>query len=253
MEKIQNAVVTSIDCVMNVHSCKGRKFRMDGRTSFGLTLCISGQITYHMNGKDIVSERNTAILLPKGASYTLTCEQDGLFPLINFQCEGFACEEILAFSLREPQICIEQSHSIKKAKDSGKSRMNIFSKFYGLLNEIVSQSTEHYSLLTPVIQYIEQNLSEPGLSNQALADQLGISEVYLRKLFLRHLGTTPKQYVLALRLRKAKQLLTDTYFTISAIAEQCGFSNVYHFSREFKQKCGMTPTEFAMQNRIYEL
>ena len=70
MEKIQNAVVTSIDCVMNVHSCKGRKFRMDGRTSFGLTLCISGQITYHMNGKDGIITRK---ILPLFGSYIMFC------------------------------------------------------------------------------------------------------------------------------------------------------------------------------------
>ena len=104
-----------------------------------------------------------------------------------------------------------------------------------------------------LIEFIEQNISCPNLVNQDIADNLKISEVYLRKLFMRHLKTTPKQYIVAHRLQEAKRLLTDTTLTVAAIAEKCGFSSVYHFSREFKHKNGITPTQYAQNNKILNI
>jgi AraC-like DNA-binding protein len=54
-------------------------------------------------------------------------------------------------------------------------------------------------------------------------------------------------------MRRAKQLLTDGMLTVSAIAEQCGFSSVYHFSRAFKQTTGLSPTAYAKQNHQTKL
>ena len=58
---------------------------------------------------------------------------------------------------------------------------------------------------------------------------------------------TPRQYILDLRLRLARQLLSETRESIGAIAEQCGFSSVYHFSRAFHQSTGRTPSEYRRE------
>ena len=70
---------------------------------------------------------------------------------------------------------------------------------------------------------------------------------------MKHLNATPKQYISEIRLQKAKQLLTEGVLKINAVAETCGFSNQYHFSRFFKQNTGMTPTEFMTQYRTVKL
>ncbi len=75
----------------------------------------------------------------------------------------------------------------------------------------------------------------------------------MRKLFLKQYKLTPKQYILQMRIQKAKQLLEESPFTVAAISEKCGFSNPYHFSRAFKQRTGLTPTQYAAQNRFYEI
>ena len=55
------------------------------------------------------------------------------------------------------------------------------------------------------------------------------------------------------QLPQAKQMLVDTPFTVTAIAEECGFSSVYHFCRAFRQRTGKTPTQYAAENRTYQL
>ncbi len=47
----------------------------------------------------------------------------------------------------------------------------------------------------------------------------------------------------------AKQLLTDAFLTVTAVAEACGFCSVYHFCRVFKERAGMTPTQYARHNK----
>jgi AraC-like DNA-binding protein len=103
--------------------------------------------------------------------------------------------------------------------------------------------------LSSIIHFIENNLSDNSISNTSLAQKAGISEVYLRKLFISNLGITPKQYILDLRLKKAKQLLTDTNHTVTTISEKCGFTSPYHFSRIFKEKTGVTPTQYLKEHR----
>ena len=83
-----------------------------------------------------------------------------------------------------------------------------------------------------------------------LAQLCNISEVHFRKLFKEEFDKSPKQYILDMRIRRAKQLLRDGVFKINAISEECGFSSEYHFSRIFKQKTGMNPTEYNKKNQI---
>ena len=249
MERLKNIIVTELEAPQIVHSEKGRKFEMAKRPNFGLSLCIDGQITYTMDGKKYASTKQVAVILPQGGNYTLYGDKDGIFPLINFRCEGFFCDEIIVIPLGNPQACLHCFDALK----NGQNQFQLFSAFYKLLDEITTGQSIQNPLLVRAIQHIGQNLSSPVLTNASIAEALDISEVYLRKLFIHHLNTTPKQYILEQRLQKAKGLLTDTSLTVTAISENCGFSSIYHFSREFKKKNGITPSQYAESHKIFKM
>lgn len=253
MESLKKLVITKVESPSVVYSKKGKKFKMTNRKAFGLSLCIGGQITYEMNGKRFVSTKENCVLLPQGATYTLTGEKDGMFPLINFRCAEPVFDEITVIPLRDPQACIDRFELLNRQCVNGASRFQIFSTFYQLLGEIFREQEAIPDVLTAALEYIEQNLSRATLSNAEIARASMISEVYLRKLFARHLNTGPRQYILKLRLRQAKHLLTNTSFTVTAVAEQCGFSSVYYFSRLFKRETGLTPTQYARNNKIFKI
>ena len=101
--------------------------------------------------------------------------------------------------------------------------------------------------------YVPVGVPKKKTRYELLAEKCGISEVYFRRLFTEQYKVTPKQYIIDLRINKAKQLLTDGIFKIGAISESCGFSNPYHFCRVFKEKTGLTPTEFMKQNKILKI
>ena len=253
MNVLENIMITDILQPITVHSEKGRKVQMKDRHSFGLSLCISGQITYTMGGKNYISHQGNAVILPQGGTYTLSFDKEGLFPVIDFKSENFNCNEITVLPLENPQACIQDFKILKDLFLRNECRLKKFSIFYGLLSKVSSSYSKKHPFLDAVIGFIEENIQEPALTNTALAKRIGISEVYLRKLFAVHYGMTPKQYILDIRIRKAKQMLIDTPFTVTAIAEECGFSSLYHFCRIFKQRTGLTPTQFTALNKIYKI
>ena len=250
---LDNLVITDIETPIVVHSEKGRKFQMTNRQSYGLSLCISGQITYTMNGENYISDQNKAVLLPKGGTYSLQGDKEGLFPVVNFECENFNCDEIVVVPLENSQGCIKDFETLKDLFLHDKSHLKIYSAFYALLDKVSSANSQKQYPLAFAIKYIAENIQSPELSNTCLARQIGISEVYLRKLFLARYNITPKQYILDIRIQKAKQMLINTPFTVTAISEECVFSSLYHFCRAFKKKTGMTPTKYAKLNKIYQI
>ncbi len=80
-------------------------------------------------------------------------------------------------------------------------------------------------------------------SLQQLAERLGISDRYLRQLFKKHLGTSPKSYALYQQCLFAKQLLHQTELPITQIALASGFNSIRRFNDCFRSQLSLTPSE----------
>lgn len=78
----------------------------------------------------------------------------------------------------------------------------------------------------------------------ALAKKMGISHDRFRKKFKQFTGTTPANYLLARRLEAACGMLHDRSLGLKEIAALCGFCDLYHFSKRFKQRLQLTPTQY---------
>jgi AraC family transcriptional regulator len=81
-----------------------------------------------------------------------------------------------------------------------------------------------------------------------LAAYSGLSKYYLDRAFRRATGLSPHRYVVALRLTRAKYLLTSTDASISDIALSLGFSDQSHFTNVFKGFTGVTPRRFRVDS-----
>lgn len=236
---------------MTVFSEKGRKAITKNRQSWGLSFCIKGQITYIHNGKTFVSNPENAILLPKDATYSINGDKEGLFPVINFECNNLTADTLIIFPLSDAKPYIKDYKTLSNCFLFGNKKLQQFQLLYKIMERLDFEQSKNP--LSPIINYIENNISDSSITNEILAQKMNISEVYLRKLFLSNLGSTPKQYILDLRIKKAKKLLVDSNYTITKISDKCGFSSPYHFCRAFKSKTGMTPTEYAHFNKIYDI
>ena len=252
MNTLSNITVTDMKELFTVSSPKGRAEEIHNRKSYGLSFCAEGVITYEINGKQAVSDKFHAVILPKGQSYSLYGNKSGIFPVINFDCKDFLCDEVISLPIQSSDIYIKDFEKLQALSLFKENRAKMMSVFYNMLHRLSTESPVH-NVILPAIRYIESNYQNPRLSNTELAEKCNISEVYFRRVFAEAYKITPKQFIVDVRINKAKQLLSDGFFKVGAVAEQCGFSNQYHFCRLFKEKTGFTPTEYMKRNRIYKI
>jgi YesN/AraC family two-component response regulator len=93
------------------------------------------------------------------------------------------------------------------------------------------------------IAFIEKNLISP-LDLDQIARQACMSKFHFCRIFKKYIGTTPMQYVINLRLRKAVTLLKRKDLKICDIALKSGFNDLSEFNKQFKKLYGSPPSSF---------
>lgn len=120
-----------------------------------------------------------------------------------------------------------------------------------LLQEIVDRFCEmsrgdlerFSSLVQHIVTAVEMDLTQP-LTLQYFSDQLSVNSSYLSNLFRQETGTTLTEYVTGKRIMHAANLLRHTREPVKTVAKQVGITDVQYFSRLFKKRMGITPTQY---------
>lgn len=97
--------------------------------------------------------------------------------------------------------------------------------------------------LEKAIHYLESRLDH-DISLRELARHAAISPETLGRLFRAHYQTSPMQYLMGLRLCRARDLLQSRRLNISEVGFACGFNSIQYFSRAFRRQYGMSPQTF---------
>ena len=104
---------------------------------------------------------------------------------------------------------------------------------------------------TPVARarrFLSRRYSDPNLMLQDVAGEVGMSQSHFSTVFAQETGLTFTQYLTALRIGKAKELLSATAMRSSEIAFAVGYNDAHYFSYMFKKQTGMTPSEYRKEN-----
>ena len=102
----------------------------------------------------------------------------------------------------------------------------------------------HLERISDGVKYIHAHYCAFDFDYRQLSHICNISYTYFKKIFREIYKTTPSEYVKALRIQKACELLSTKRFSISQIAEMCGYENVYYFSKVFKDTVGISPSAY---------
>lgn len=99
-----------------------------------------------------------------------------------------------------------------------------------------------------ILDYFDNNYME-NISLDDLAKNMYMSSVYVSKVFKEKTGESPINYLINLRLEKAKDLLISTESPIKAIAQSVGYKDAYYFSKLFKKYYEHSPCKFRSINK----
>ena len=149
-------------------------------------------------------------------------EQEKAYSLSDFYIQSMdGLETIKEISKLHDTMCIEMCKIMKKVRTS----------------KVLSKQ------IVLCLDYIYNNIHS-RLTIAEIADYLNISESYLSKLFSKEMGISLSEYIINLKIDKAKNLLQYSEYSIVDIANYLSFSNQSHFIQVFKKQTGLTPHKY---------
>lgn len=120
----------------------------------------------------------------------------------------------------------------------------------GYINAFTSRK-KYSPVISTVAEGIDKSLSDPTFSLDDYIKTFPLNYDYLRRLFKKEVGISPREYLLKGRMELARGIIlggiSNRYseYTVSQTAEACGYSDPLYFSRVFKQYFGVSPSEYG--------
>lgn len=111
-----------------------------------------------------------------------------------------------------------------------------------------SSASETHELAFQIMNYIAENFNKPLTLNQ-LSKEFNYSSDYLVRIVKKYYGITPVRYIQQLRIDKAKDLLANTDYTLSAISREIGYSDVSLLYKAFRNQEGVAPGTWRLNCR----
>ena len=227
-----------------------------GRRHFGFLFTLKGEEIYRFSDRTIRAVPNSIVFIPKNEQYTIDFEgEESVVVTVDFEANNE--EQIRPFIIKlAPSNALKSDFNqaegswIRKSPESYSECLSFFFKLVSLLihHENHYSNSATYKKIESAVRYLHANYLSQGFKIEALSHQAKMSPRYFEILFESVFNMTPKEYIIHLKLSLARELLLNEKNTVTSVAAQLGFNDVYHFSRTFKAKTGLTPTQYKRNN-----
>lgn len=231
---------------------------------------FSGKGTFILGNKTYRIEKDTLIFFPK-ETVTYFPDKDDPWEYMWIEFSGSKATELLSrtplsaqnpvFKPKNPSVFFELFANMLEGCVIDKQRSNyqyacsasLMQMFFYLIRQqserIITENGENAKVLS-IVQYINANFSDPEISLKKISEAFFFSPPYLSRIFKKEMNISPSQYIIQLRINKAKRMLQSNQFKVANIAYACGYSSPYYFSLEFKRIVGISPSKYK-QTSIY--
>src|SRR6185436_12872038 len=126
---------------------------------------------------------------------------------------------------------------------------NTYTKQIKVLPSEIKIESDDEKLLNTIMSYLEENLTNSQLSVEDLSRQVGMSRSSLYNKILELTGKTPVEFIRCVKLEKAAVLLEKSDMNVAQIAYSTGFSTPHYFTKSFKAKFEILPSEYMIKMR----
>lgn len=237
----------SILDVLELHQ-ENRKYTNQGRPFSALSFRYDSDTQVECGGK-VYDVSHTLCHFPAHMPYNRITRRDNLI-VIHFESHTYFSNQLEMFVPKHPKAyeqLFRQALNCWNARQTG-YRLQTAAILYQIF-ALAHEENKVYKTVHPLVeksmQLMENNYLRKDFYIADLARELHISEVYLRRLFMKENGVSPKQYLLQKRIQKAVSLLRTEYFSIADVAEQSGFNDPKYFSVVFKKMMDASPSEYS--------
>ena len=234
--------------------------RPKGRVDYHLILIEKGTVHISLNDKILKLQKNDFFIFAPNTPQQYFFEENTLYNYYWSHFTGVYIPTLLnVCKLRTDTIYHGNNACVFIIKDAIKqitSELQVKNYNY----ETIAASILH-SLLAKLPRYLKTNRSSEefiknviaafnkdyaAINNIAVyAKKHELSPTYFIRIFKQHTSLTPKQYILRLRMEKAKELLSLTDMKVNEVARECGFESPLYFSKLFHKYFGVPPTQFS--------
>jgi AraC-like DNA-binding protein len=262
--KPENNIEISYTCSGKAEYTKGESFS-GTKLPFEMFFSVEkGSFSFTFGEKELRASEGEALLLPCDTEYTITADDAGLLGFVGFEARIFTVLRIL--SLFDYPLFFPKESSIYSAcksisdmsaqNDFTNSRLenaiNTVSLLYASVSEITEKSLplktgesmmNNFASFADVLSHIGTHLAE-NIMQETLSGIAELSPDSFYRQFKKVIGVSPKDYIIAERLRRARTMLVLTDLTVGEVSAAVGYENQFYFSGLFSKKHGISPTGY---------
>lgn len=231
------------------------------KTEYIMVIALEGEAIYTIDGTVTPIKKNDVLIFAPGVARSghSNAQKPWAFISVNFNLE---CDSSAREFFNQPFLLFEGIGECLRAKFAdiayaweGKNPLyqirckNLASSIlYDLVSsQLPHNRVPHLKKLESARTYIQANFKHE-ICVEDLAERLGLSASYFRRLFKEAYGMAPKQYITDLRISTARDLLLSGEVNITEAAQLSGFDDIYYFSTLFKKQTGFSPTQYIKVN-----
>lgn len=215
---------------------------------YDLTFVINGSMTYYINGKQFVLEKNDAILLPPGTVRERTVGKEKI-DLVSFNFKTvnryeinvpIYMKKIITSDIKRlvnmyPLRCLSTQYYSKE------KLCNVLNYILFEIFEAVSFESNNPDIIK-ILKYIDMEINK-HITLKMLSEHVNLSEEYISHIFKKNVGKNVIEYINERKMIIAKQMITEKGISLKEISEFLGFENYGYFCRVFKKYYKTSPSK----------
>lgn len=231
------------------------------REHYVLHFIREGRGFLHMGGVDFPVQKDQAFITPPQELIYYEADSENPWDYIWIILNGKKAMDLfyeMGYSRKNPIYipaypCPEISQCMHFLLQNFHKEYQCIGTLYQLFHYLIASSSSRQEPVTSedrilpyirkIVNFISEKYAEP-IKISDIANYCGLNRSYLTRIFKYATNDTPQEYLIHYRINKARELLTTTDLPIQHIARSVGYPDPFAFSKLFKKKTGLSPTDY---------